>query len=88
MSAPYRRRNLKNVGQRENPMNGRSSRTQTAAGFLFLLGVAFAGGGAVAQQAADMDAVKAANQAFYAALSARDVWAMQKVWSSDVDIQI
>jgi hypothetical protein len=31
--------------------------------------------------------VKAANQAFYAALSARDIGAMQKVWSSDIDIE-
>ena len=34
-----------------------------------------------------MVAVKAANQAFYTALSARDVGAMQKVWSSDPDIE-
>jgi SnoaL-like domain len=40
-----------------------------------------------AQQQSEMDAVKAANQAFYAALSAGDVAAMQKVWSSDSDIQ-
>ncbi|HEV2099135.1 MAG TPA: nuclear transport factor 2 family protein [Stellaceae bacterium] len=31
--------------------------------------------------------MKAANQAFYSAFSARDVAAMQKVWSSDPDIQ-
>jgi hypothetical protein len=43
--------------------------------------------GAVAQQAADMDTVKAANQAFYAALSALDIGAMQKVWCADADIQ-
>ena len=67
-------------------MNRRSSPTQIAAAFLFL-GVASAGGRAVAQQAADINAVKAANQAFYAALSARDIGAMQKVWSSDVDIE-
>lgn len=36
-----------------------------------------------AQQQSETDAVKAANQAFYTALSARDVAAMQKVWSSD-----
>jgi ketosteroid isomerase-like protein len=41
----------------------------------------------VAQQASDIDAVRAANQAFYGALSARDISAMQRVWSSDVDIQ-
>ena len=44
-------------------------------------------GSAVAQQQSEMDAVKAANQAFYAALSARDISAMQKVWSSDADTQ-
>jgi ketosteroid isomerase-like protein len=42
---------------------------------------------AVAQQQPDIEAVKAANQGFYAALSARDVSAMQKVWSSDNEIQ-
>lgn len=67
-------------------MNRRSSLTKIAAALLFL-GVAFAGGHAVTQQVSDMDAVKAANQAFYAALSARDIGAMQKVWSSDVDIE-
>jgi ketosteroid isomerase-like protein len=34
-----------------------------------------------------MDAVKAANQAFYTAFSAHDIGAMQKVCSSDADIQ-
>lgn len=67
-------------------MNRHSLLPKMCAALVFL-GVAFAGGGAVAQQASDMDAVKAANQAFYAALSARDISAMQKVWSSDVDIQ-
>ena len=38
-------------------------------------------------QQADIDAVKAANQAFYAALSKRDIPAIQKVWSSAPDIQ-
>ena len=38
-------------------------------------------------KASDMDAVRKANEAFYAALSARDVAAIQKVWSSDADIQ-
>jgi ketosteroid isomerase-like protein len=42
---------------------------------------------ALAQQQSETDAVKAANQAFYTALSARDVAAMQKVWSSDPDTQ-
>ena len=67
-------------------MNRHSSLTKIAAALLFL-GVAFDGGSAVSQQASDMDAVKAANQAFYAALSARDIGAMQKAWSSDADIE-
>jgi ketosteroid isomerase-like protein len=58
----------------------------TTAGLL-LLGVAVSTSSAIAQQASDADAVKAANQAFYTALSARDVGAMQKVWSSDPDIE-
>jgi ketosteroid isomerase-like protein len=52
-----------------------------------LLGVTFAAGNAVAQKASETDAVKHANQAFYTALSARDIGAMQKVWSGDADIQ-
>ena len=52
-----------------------------------LLGVTFAAGNAVAQKASEMDAVKAANQAFYTALSARDIGTMQKLWSGDADIQ-
>ena len=52
-----------------------------------LLGVTFAAGNAGAQKASEIDAVKAANQAFYTALSARDVGAMQKTWSGDTDIQ-
>jgi ketosteroid isomerase-like protein len=45
--------------------------------------------GSVAAEPAssETDAVKAANQAFYSAFSTRDVAAMQKVWSSDADIQ-
>ena len=43
------------------------------------------GGKASGQQPSDLDAVKAANQAFYIALSTGDVPAMQKVWSSDPD---
>jgi len=38
-------------------------------------------------QPADTDAVKVANQAFYAALSKRDIAAIRKVWSSAPDIQ-
>jgi ketosteroid isomerase-like protein len=67
-------------------MNRRSLKKITAA--LLFLGVAFVADSAVvAQQVSDIDAVKAANQAFYTALSARDISAMQKVWSNDVDIQ-
>ena len=48
---------------------------------LLFLGVAFAQGGAVAQESSDMEKVKAASQAFYAALNARDPSAMAKVWA-------
>jgi ketosteroid isomerase-like protein len=41
----------------------------------------------LAQKSSDMDAVKAVNQAFYDALSARNVDAMQKIWSGASDIQ-
>jgi len=47
------------------------------AGFLLLTGLVSA------QQAADVDAVKAANTAFYAALSARDVKAMKSLWTNN-----
>ena len=67
-------------------MNRRSLNKITAT--LLFLGVAFiAKNAVVAQQVSDIDAVKAANHAFYTALSARDISAMQKVWSNDVDIQ-
>jgi uncharacterized protein (TIGR02246 family) len=52
-----------------------------------LLGATFAAGNAVADKASEMEAVKAASQAFYTALSARDIGAMQKVWAGDADIQ-
>ena len=48
---------------------------------LLFLGVAFAQGGAVAQESSDMEKVKAASQAFYAALNARDPSAMAKVYA-------
>lgn len=52
-----------------------------AAGLLFL-GVAFVSGNAVAQQASEMDAVKAASNAFYTALTVFDDGeAMGKVWA-------
>jgi hypothetical protein len=37
------------------------------------------------EQLLDLDAVKAANQAFYTALSAHDMDAMRKVWATDLD---
>jgi ketosteroid isomerase-like protein len=37
-------------------------------------------GASNAQQASDIDAIKSANQAFYAAFSARDLKAMEDVW--------
>jgi ketosteroid isomerase-like protein len=40
-------------------------------------------GVANAQQAGDVEAVKAANQSFYTALSARDLKAMQAVWADE-----
>ena len=54
--------------------------TKIAMALLFL-GVAFAQGRAVAQQSSDMEKVKAASQAFYAALNARDPGAMAKVYA-------
>ena len=48
---------------------------------LLFLGVAFAQGEAVAQQSDEMEKVKAASQAFYAALNARDPNAMAKVYA-------
>jgi ketosteroid isomerase-like protein len=65
-------------------MNRRSFQIPAA---LWLLALAFTARSAVAEQTPDIAAVTAANQAFYTALSARDISAMQKVWSSDADIQ-
>ena len=48
---------------------------------LLFLGVAFVSGEAIAQQSSDMEKVKAASQAFYTALNARDIHAMEKVWA-------
>jgi ketosteroid isomerase-like protein len=48
---------------------------------LLFLGVAFARGGAVAQESSDVEKVKAVSQAFYAALNARDPSAMAKVYA-------
>jgi ketosteroid isomerase-like protein len=44
-------------------------------------GLSLMAGLAVAQQPADIEAVKAANTAFYVALSARDVKAMEGLWA-------
>jgi ketosteroid isomerase-like protein len=52
--------------------------------WLLICGI-LVGGKANGQQPLDLDAVKAANQAFYTALSTGDVPAMRKVWSSDPD---
>src|SRR6476659_9004212 len=69
----------------ETIMNRRNTlKTFTAA--LLFLGFAFAAGNTVAQQPSAMDAVKAANQSFYTALSARDIDAMQKVWSNEPNV--
>src|SRR5438552_6535998 len=42
---------------------------------------------AFAEKASEVDAVKAANAAFYAALSARDVGAWMKVWSTKSEVR-
>src|SRR6185503_411334 len=47
---------------------------------VLFLGAAFAQG-AVAQETSDMEKVKSASQAFYAALNARDPSAMAKLWA-------
>ena len=53
---------------------------------LLILGFCLPASNIVAQSS-DMEAVKAANQAFYAALSARDIGAMEKVWSKNADVR-
>src|SRR5690606_35095652 len=46
-------------------------------------------GNAAAQSTSDIDAVKAANTAYYAALSARDISAMEKIWAqSPLDVNV
>lgn len=45
-------------------------------------GLALMAGLAVAQQPADIEAIKAANTAFYVAISARDVKAMEGLWAN------
>jgi len=54
-----------------------------AAALLTGLAAAGASGGARAQPSADAEALQAANAAFYAALSARDMRAMEAVWARD-----
>jgi ketosteroid isomerase-like protein len=56
---------------------------KTVAAACLTLGVAFAMSNAGAQQPSEIEAVKAATQAFYAVLSARDIDAMRKVWASE-----
>src|SRR5665811_456589 len=53
----------------------------TTALLLLLAGV----GNCVAQTASDTEAVRAANELYYAALSARDIRAMEQVWSQSPD---
>jgi ketosteroid isomerase-like protein len=48
-----------------------------------LAGLATGMGGARAQQAPEAEAIRAANAAFYAALSARDIEALERVWARD-----
>jgi ketosteroid isomerase-like protein len=40
----------------------------------------------VASQSADTNAIKAANAAFYSALSARDISAMERIWAKDEQV--
>jgi ketosteroid isomerase-like protein len=57
----------------------------TAATLVALTAVGGGGTAARAQQASDVDAVRAAAMNFYAALSARDIRAMEGLWSRDAD---
>jgi ketosteroid isomerase-like protein len=54
-----------------------------------LLGFALVSTDAPAQKttASEIEAVKAANSAFYAALSARDTAAIKNIWSSEANVQ-
>ena len=40
----------------------------------------------VASQPADTNAIQAANSAFYSALSARDISAMERIWAKDEQV--
>jgi uncharacterized protein (TIGR02246 family) len=58
----------------------------TAASLIGLAAAALGGGGTKAHaQPSDAEAVRAAASAFYAALNARDIRAMEAVWSRDAD---
>jgi uncharacterized protein (TIGR02246 family) len=65
----------------------RTNRIKTIGSALVVLCTLLIGSAAAKPQSSETDAVKAANQAFYSAFSTRDVAAMQKVWSSDADLQ-
>ena len=65
----------------------RNSNAKIIGSILVFLCTLLIGSVAAQQESSEIDAVRAANQAFYSAFSARDVAAMQKVWSSDADIQ-
>ena len=47
-----------------------------------LIGLVFLAGPAGAQQSSEIEAIEAANQAFYDALSGRDIEAMEAVWAN------
>jgi len=65
----------------------RTNRTKTIGSALVVICTLLIGSAAAQPQPSEIDAVKAANQAFYSAFSARDIAAMQKAWSSGADIQ-
>jgi ketosteroid isomerase-like protein len=72
--------------EREEAMKRLGSLISMTTALLFV-GAVLIGGSATAQRPSDVAGVKAANDAFYAALSGRDIAAMRKVWSNDADIQ-
>jgi ketosteroid isomerase-like protein len=65
----------------------RTNRAKSIGSAVVILCALLIGSAAAQPQSTETDAVKAANQAFYSAFSTRDIAAMQKVWSSDADIQ-
>ena len=58
----------------------------TAALLAGLAGVAVGSGGAAAQAPQDAEGVRAAASAFYAALNARDIRAMEALWAPDATV--